>query len=439
MPVVSATIASTSATMRVRNAVYSCACAVFTTVASARLASAFVALDEGVSRMVVDRLEILRFDHVRGDALVQIEQRRHVAHHVLDEFRIVVGALGHEFLVRALEQPVQLARGLLLDEVEHLLDPDEVRGLGGDRDMRALVVRPVIRDFLRAGAEPGHRYQHLHGEALPLLGDLADESDLVVHQAAYARYRRLLLDEVGKAHLDAALLRLEQLYHLLQHGLEALDRELALLRAQDLDEARHVRAFELVRQAHVHVEAGDGVLDAARALHDAHRMADRLDADLVDRQLARVGRGLDIGNVVQIFRLHDAIISPSKLLGNYALNRFLDAGGVQPYRRQEFCGVAVVDEAVGQPQQQRAGLRIRKDLQHRAARSAHDLVLFHGDDQLVRRGQSLHQLRVEGLDEAHVGDRGIELFGGLERRLEHRAESENGDSLALSPDFALSP
>src|SRR2546427_9276108 len=37
-------------------------------------------------------------------------------------------------------------------------------------------------------------------------------------------------------------------------------------------------ALEMVRQADVHVEHGDGVLHAARALLDAHRVADRLDA-----------------------------------------------------------------------------------------------------------------------------------------------------------------
>ncbi len=51
---------------------------------------------------------------------------------------------------------------------------------------------------------------------------------------------------------------------------------------QDLDEPRHVRALEVVRQAHVHVERGDGVLLAGGAILDPHRMADVLDADAVD-------------------------------------------------------------------------------------------------------------------------------------------------------------
>jgi hypothetical protein len=45
-----------------------------------------------------------------------------------------------------------------------------------------------------------------------------------------------------------------------------------------------VRALEIVGQIHVHVESGDGVLLAAAAVADFNRMANILDAHLVDRQ-----------------------------------------------------------------------------------------------------------------------------------------------------------
>ena len=48
-----------------------------------------------------------------------------------------------------------------------------------------------------------------------------------------------------------------------------------------------MRALEMVRQAHVHVEGRDGVLDSARLFLDLHRVADRLDPDLIDREAAR--------------------------------------------------------------------------------------------------------------------------------------------------------
>ena len=116
---------------------------------------------------------------------------------------------------------------------------------------------------------------------------------MVVHQALDAGHRRLLHDEEREAHLDVAGVGLEPRGHLLEHGAEGLDRDLAL-GVQDLDEARHVRALEVVGQAHVHVEVRDGVLLAGRAVLHPHRVADVLDADAVDRQPARVGAPLHV-------------------------------------------------------------------------------------------------------------------------------------------------
>ena len=75
-----------------------------------------------------------------------------------------------------------------------------------------------------------------------------------------------------------------------QHAAERIDRDLALV-VQDLHEARHVRALEVVRQVHVHVEVGDGVLLAGGAVLDPHRVADVLDADAVDRDAGACRRG----------------------------------------------------------------------------------------------------------------------------------------------------
>jgi hypothetical protein len=50
------------------------------------------------------------------------------------------------------------------------------------------------------------------------------------------------------------------------------------------------------------------VLGAAGPLLDAHGMADRFDADLVDRELARIGRGLDIGDALQV-AFHSVILT----------------------------------------------------------------------------------------------------------------------------------
>ncbi|KGX49630.1 hypothetical protein Y025_5573 [Burkholderia pseudomallei TSV32] len=54
--------------------------------------------------MIVDRLEILRFEHIGDDPLVRIEPPRDVAHQILDELRILVRALGDELLVGTLQE-----------------------------------------------------------------------------------------------------------------------------------------------------------------------------------------------------------------------------------------------------------------------------------------------------------------------------------------------
>src|SRR5258706_12706321 len=74
----------------------------------------------------------------------------------------------------------------------------------------------------------------------------------------------------------------------------------------------------MVRQCDVHVEERHGVLGAARALHDPRRMPDRLDADLVDCELARVGQRLDVGNVLQVARLHGVDFTPRTSTGGTA-------------------------------------------------------------------------------------------------------------------------
>jgi hypothetical protein len=58
-----------------------------------------------------------------------VEAAGDVAHHVLDELRIVVSAFGDVLLVGALEQAVELAGGLSLDKLHQFFDPQVVVGL----------------------------------------------------------------------------------------------------------------------------------------------------------------------------------------------------------------------------------------------------------------------------------------------------------------------
>jgi hypothetical protein len=81
----------------------------------------------------------------------------------------------------------------------------------------------------------------------------------------------------------------QPLHHVAQHGREVFDGNLAFVAVEDFHEARHVRAFEVVRQADIHVEHGDRVLYAAGFVEHLDRVAYRLDADLVDGDAAGIG------------------------------------------------------------------------------------------------------------------------------------------------------
>ena len=117
--------------------------------------------------MVVDRLKILRFHHVPVDALVPVQHGGDIAHHVFHEFGIVVGALGDELLVRALEQAVELARSLFLNHVDEVLDPKE----------QDLLSR--LGDKLEFTAEQQQTYSNIATGLRPLPSGVASWSDQI--------------------------------------------------------------------------------------------------------------------------------------------------------------------------------------------------------------------------------------------------------------------
>ena len=90
---------------------------------------------------------------------------------------------------------------------------------------------------------------------------------------------------------------LEPCSHFFEYGAERLDGDFPLS-VQELNKSRHVRALEVVRQIHVHVECRDRVLLARGAILYTHWVIDVLDADAIDRQEARIGAPLNVFNVV---------------------------------------------------------------------------------------------------------------------------------------------
>jgi hypothetical protein len=93
-----------------------------------------------------------------------------------------------------------------------------------------------------------------------------------------------------------ALFCVQSLDHLGEHVAERIHRQFAFVEMQDFDETGHVRAFEVVRQVHVHVEVRHRVLVATRAIFHPNRVINVFDADLVDRDAAIVRSALDVFN-----------------------------------------------------------------------------------------------------------------------------------------------
>ena len=134
------------------------------------------ARDPGVGGMVVDGLEVLRFHHEPVDPRVGLQPRRDVAHQVLDELRVVVGALGDVFFIGALEEAIELAGGFLFGDANDLGEVERRARRDGDRHRRALVVRAVFGDLLRARAQRRDRHRDRDVLPIPAVDELAGEA-----------------------------------------------------------------------------------------------------------------------------------------------------------------------------------------------------------------------------------------------------------------------
>src|ERR1017187_9664081 len=152
----------------------------------------------------------------------------------------------------------------------------------------------VIGYFLGARTEAGGRNHYFEPHFSPPVAALAEYGGLIIHQTLDAGNRRLLHDEIREGHLDMTGARIQMLGHFFQHLAEGIHRYFTLVAVEYLDEPRHVRALEVMRQIHVHVEICDRVLFAGGPILHFDRVVDILDPHLVDRDPARVGMALHV-------------------------------------------------------------------------------------------------------------------------------------------------
>ena len=73
-----------------------------------------------------------------------------------------------------------------------------------------------------------------------------------------------------------------------------MDMDEAPVILQNFEEAAHVGALELVGQIDGERDGGDGVLGGAGTVTDDDGIAETLDADLVDAEVAEVRGGLGV-------------------------------------------------------------------------------------------------------------------------------------------------
>ena len=163
--------------------------------------------------------------------------------------------------------------------------------------MRALVVRAVIGDLLRARAQAGHGNHDRDGDVGDAILDASGQGHFDVEEALDARHRRRLRDEVRIAHLDAPGFGLELRRHVGEQAAKAAEVEDAVAFLEQRDESRHVGALDGFGQVHVHVPRADAVLRLAGTGADAQRMTDAFDTHALDGQVTQVRRALHIGQV----------------------------------------------------------------------------------------------------------------------------------------------
>src|SRR5205807_4735431 len=137
------------------------------------------------------------------------EPRGDAANQVLDKTRIVVGALRDVFLIRALQDAVQLGGRFLLGDAQQLGDEHVLTRPYIDRDDRTLIVRAVRGNLFRARTQRRYRNRHADRVGIAAVDELRGQAHVVVQQTRDAGDRRGLAHEKGKREFDARARRIE--------------------------------------------------------------------------------------------------------------------------------------------------------------------------------------------------------------------------------------
>ena len=266
------------------------------------------------SRVVVDALVVHGPNLEPLDTGVDFELGRRVADDIFHENRIVVSLHGNMALIGAFEQWIDRGGGRFFCHIHEFLDPEEIPGTiflltraDGDGDISALIVGSVVADFLGAGAEGANGNAHTEEEVVALAIGFPDECAEVVHGRGETGDRGLALDKVGKLDFDVCRLGIEAFFQVVKDCRDCAHGELALVLSEDLQEARHVGAFEVMWQTHGEGNLRSALLLLVLPVEDSDWVKQIADTNLVYRDSACVWSALDVFHFS--YSAHDELVS----------------------------------------------------------------------------------------------------------------------------------
>jgi len=71
--------------------------------------------------MVMDGFEVFGFDPELADFRLCLQRACHIANQILNEFRVVVGPFGHEFLIGSLKKTPEFTGSLGFDQPNQVI------------------------------------------------------------------------------------------------------------------------------------------------------------------------------------------------------------------------------------------------------------------------------------------------------------------------------
>ena len=249
----------------------------------------------------MDALVVYGADLKPFDARVGFELGGRVSDDIFDENRVVVGLHGDMALVGALEEWIDRGGGRFFCNIHEFLDPEEIprailflAGADSDRHISALIMGSVVADFLGAGAEGANGNPHPEEEVVARAVGFPDECAKVVHGCGETGDWGLALDEVRKLDLNVCGLGIEAFFEIVKDCRDRAHGEFALVLSEDLQEARHVGALEVVWQTHGEGNLRGALLLLVLPVEDSDGVEQIANTNLIDSNSACVWSALDV-------------------------------------------------------------------------------------------------------------------------------------------------